>query len=100
MLFNKKCKCFWRWSCFDSDDLCFKTGSLRVEVKKGISTKRCLQKQLLMLMITAISKDSKVDKGIFNYKWCGTSIPIDTTGKTYSDLVTEINKIDGVQASL
>ena len=27
-------------------------------------------------------------------------IPIDTTGKTYSEIVTEINKISGVQASL
>src|SRR5574344_2333505 len=43
-----------------------------------------------------VTKDSKINMG--NLTINGTSI--DTTNKSYSDLVTEINKISGVQASL
>ncbi|WP_141051253.1 flagellar filament capping protein FliD [Aliarcobacter cryaerophilus] len=45
---------------------------------------------------TTVTKDSKINMG--NLTINGTSI--DTTNKSYSDLVTEINKISGVQASL
>ncbi len=87
---------------FDSDDLsALKTGSLRVEVKELAQKDVWQSKQFIDANGDAISKDSKVDKGILDIKLGGgTSIPIDTTGKTYSELVTEINKIDGVQASL
>src|SRR5574344_1238729 len=43
-----------------------------------------------------VTKDSKINMG--NLTINGTSI--DTTNKSYSDLVTEINKISGVQASI
>ena len=87
---------------FDSDDLsALKTGSLRVEVKELAQKDVWQSKPIVDADGKAISKDSKVDKGILDIKLGGgTSIPIDTTGKTYSELVTEINKIDGVQASL
>ena len=87
---------------FDSDDLsALKTGSMRVEVKELAQKDVWQSKQFIDANGDAISKDSKVDKGILDIKLGGgTSIPIDTTGKTYSELVTEINKIDGVQASL
>ena len=87
---------------FDSDDLsALKTGSLRVEVKELAQKDVWQSKQFIDANGDAISKDSKVDKGILDIKLGGgTSIPINTTGKTYSELVTEINKIDGVQASL
>ncbi|MCT7538927.1 flagellar filament capping protein FliD [Aliarcobacter cryaerophilus] len=87
---------------FDSDDLnALKTGSLRVEVKELAQKDVWQSKPIVDADGKAISKDSKVDKGILDIKLGGgTSIPINTTGKTYSELVTEINKIDGVQASL
>ena len=87
---------------FDSDDLsALKTGSMRVQVDKLAQKDVWQSKQFIDANGDAISKDSKVDKGILDIKLGGgTSIPIDTTGKTYSELVTEINKIDGVQASL
>ena len=85
---------------FDSDDLsALKTGSMRVQVTK-LAQKDVWQSNN-QFDGTTVTKDSKVDKGILDIKLGGgTSIPIDTTGKTYSELVTEINKIDGVQASL
>ncbi|MGJ0287104.1 flagellar filament capping protein FliD [Aliarcobacter cryaerophilus] len=87
---------------FDSDDLsALKTGSMRVQVTQLAQKDVWQSKQFIDANGDAISKDSKVDKGILDIKLGGgTSIPIDTTGKTYSELVTEINKIDGVQASL
>src|SRR5574344_738359 len=87
---------------FDSDDLsALKTGSLRVEVKELAQKDVWQSKEFIDATGDAISKDSKVDKGIVDIKLGGgKSIPIDTTGKTNSELVTEINKIDGVQASL
>ena len=87
---------------FDSDDLsALKTGSMRVEIQELAQKDVWQSKQFIDANGDAISKDSKVDKGILDIKLGGgTSIPIDTTGKTYSELVTEINKIDGVQASL
>jgi len=87
---------------FDSDDLStLKTGSMRVQVTQLAQKDVWQSKQFIDANGDAISKDSKVDKGILDIKLGGgTSIPIDTTGKTYSELVTEINKIDGVQPSL
>ena len=74
---------------------------MRVEVKELAQKDVWQSKPIVDADGKAISKDSKVDKGILDIKLGGgTSIPIDTTGKTYSELVTEINKIDGVQASL
>ena len=74
---------------------------MRVEVKELAQKDVWQSKQFIDANGDAISKDSKVDKGILDIKLGGgTSIPIDTTGKTYSELVTEINKISGVQASL
>src|SRR5690606_15388590 len=45
---------------------------------------------------TTVTKDTLVDQG--NLTINGSTI--DTNGKSYSDVVKEINKIDGVQASL
>lgn len=82
---------------FDSDDLSsLKTGSMRVQVQK-LAQKDVWQSDL----ITGKNKTDTVDQGILNIALgSGTSTPIDTNGKTYSQLVTEINKISGVQASL
>src|SRR5574344_2364342 len=79
---------------FDSDDLsALKTGSLRVEVKE-LAQKDVWQTNLFDG--ATVTKDSKINMG--NLTINGTSI--DTTNKSYSDLVTEINKISGVQASI
>ncbi|WP_419233987.1 flagellar filament capping protein FliD [Aliarcobacter cryaerophilus] len=79
---------------FDSDDLsALKTGSLRVEVKE-LAQKDVWQTKLFDG--ETVTKDSKINMG--NLTINGTSI--DTTNKSYSDLVTEINKISGVQASI
>ena len=84
---------------FDSDDLsALKTGSLRVEVKE-LAQKDVWQSN--QFDGTTVTKDSKVSKGDLTIKLgSGEAIPISTTDKSYSELVTEINKISGVQASL
>ena len=79
---------------FDSDDLSsLKTGSMRVQVQK-LAQKDVWQTNLFDG--ATVTKDSKINMG--NLTINGTSI--DTTNKSYSDLVTEINKISGVQASI
>ena len=79
---------------FDSDDLsALKTGSMRVEIQE-LAQKDVWQSR--QFDGTTVTKDSKINMG--NLTINGTSI--DTTNKSYSDLVTEINKISGVQASL
>lgn len=82
---------------FDSDDLsALKTGSMRVQVSQ-LAQKDVWQSD----SITGKNKTDTVDQGILNIALgSGTATPIDTNGKTYSQLVTEINKISGVQASL
>lgn len=76
---------------FDSDDLsALKTGSLSVKVEQ------LAQKDAWQTDIIAGSKTQAVDKGTLTIN--GTDI--DTTGKSYEDLVKEINKIGGVQATL
>ena len=84
---------------FDSDDLsALKTGSLRVEVKE-LAQKDVWQSR--QFDGTTVTKDSKINEGDLTIKLgSGQAIPISTTNKSYSELVTEINKIDGVQASL
>ncbi|MCT7508927.1 flagellar filament capping protein FliD [Aliarcobacter cryaerophilus] len=82
---------------FDSDDLsALKTGSMRVQVQK-LAQKDVWQSD----SIIGKNKTDTVDQGILNIALgSGAATPIDTNGKTYSQLVTEINKISGVQASL
>ncbi|WP_148623396.1 flagellar filament capping protein FliD [Aliarcobacter cryaerophilus] len=82
---------------FDSDDLSsLKTGSMRVQVSQ-LAQKDVWQSD----SITGKNKIDTVDQGILNIALgSGAATPIDTNGKTYSQLVTEINKISGVQASL
>ncbi|WP_066154101.1 flagellar filament capping protein FliD [Aliarcobacter cryaerophilus] len=82
---------------FDSDDLsALKTGSMRVQVSQ-LAQKDVWQSD----SITGKNKTDTVDQGILNIALgSGAATPIDTNGKTYSQLVTEINKISGVQASL
>ena len=84
---------------FDSDDLsALKTGSLRVEVKE-LAQKDVWQSR--QFDGTTVTKDSKINEGDLTIKLgSGEAIPISTTDKSYSELVTEINKISGVQASL
>ena len=84
---------------FDSDDLsALKTGSMRVQVTK-LAQKDVWQSN--PFDGTTVTKDSKVSKGDLTIKLgSGEAIPISTTDKSYSELVTEINKISGVQASL
>ncbi|MCT7573721.1 flagellar filament capping protein FliD [Aliarcobacter butzleri] len=82
---------------FDSDDLsALKAGSLNVKVKKLAQKDVWQSKQFVDVNGKAISKDSLVNQGTLKIN--GT--PINTANKSYSDLVTEINKIDGVQGSL
>ncbi|UYF43092.1 flagellar filament capping protein FliD [Aliarcobacter cryaerophilus] len=83
---------------FDSDDLsALKTGSMRVQVQE-LAQKDVWQSD----SITDKNKTDTVDKGILNIALGSSAVatPINTNGKTYSQLVTEINKISGVQASL
>lgn len=84
---------------FDSDDLsALKTGSMRVEIQE-LAQKDVWQSN--PFDGTTVTKDSKVSKGDLTIKLgSGEAIPISTTDKSYSELVTEINKISGVQASL
>ena len=84
---------------FDSDDLsALKTGSMRVEIQE-LAQKDVWQSR--QFDGTTVTKDSKVSKGDLTIKLgSGEAIPISTTDKSYSELVTEINKISGVQASL
>lgn len=79
---------------FDSDDLsALKTGSMRVQVDE-LAQKDVWQSGLFDG--PTVTKDTLVDQG--NLTINGSTI--DTNGKSYSDVVKEINKIDGVQASL
>ncbi|MCT7566451.1 flagellar filament capping protein FliD [Aliarcobacter butzleri] len=79
---------------FDSDDLsALKAGSLNVKVEQ-LARKDVWQSK--QFDGTTTTKSSLVNQGTLSIN--GTSI--DTTNKSYSDLVTEINKIDGVQGSL
>ena len=79
---------------FDSDDLsALKTGSMRVQVDK-LAQKDVWQSGLFDG--TTVTKDTLVDQGNLTIN----GVSIDTNGKSYSDVVKEINKIDGVQASL
>lgn len=79
---------------FDSDDLsALKSGSLSVKVEQLAQKDVWQSKQFDG---TTTTKSSLVNQGTLSIN--GTSI--DTTNKSYSDLVSEINKISGVQASL
>ncbi|MDX4066448.1 flagellar filament capping protein FliD [Aliarcobacter skirrowii] len=79
---------------FDAPDLnLLKNGSMRVQVDK-LAQKDVWQSGLFDG--PTVTKDTLVDQG--NLTINGTTI--DTNGKSYSDVVKEINKIDGVQASL
>ncbi|MFX4237442.1 flagellar filament capping protein FliD [Aliarcobacter butzleri] len=79
---------------FDSDDLsALKSGSLSVKVEQ-LAKKDVWQSN--QFDGKTVTKDSLVNKGTLEIN--GT--PIDTNNKSYSDLVSEINKIDGVQASI
>ncbi|MFW2585106.1 flagellar filament capping protein FliD [Aliarcobacter butzleri] len=79
---------------FDSDDLsALKSGTLSVKVEQ-LAQKDVWQSE--QFDGTTTTKSSLVNQGTLSIN--GTSI--DTTNKSYSALVTEINKISGVQASL
>ena len=79
---------------FDSDDIsALKNGTLSVKVEQ-LAQKDVWQTN--QFDGTTVTKDSKVNQGTLTIN--GTNI--DTTNKSYSDLVKEINKIDGVQASI
>ncbi|MCT7588362.1 flagellar filament capping protein FliD [Aliarcobacter butzleri] len=79
---------------FDADDLsALKSGTLSVKVEK-LAKKDVWQTN--QFDGTTVTKDSKVNQGTLTIN--GTNI--DTNNKSYSDLVKEINKIDGVQASI
>ncbi|MCT7522006.1 flagellar filament capping protein FliD [Aliarcobacter cryaerophilus] len=84
---------------FDSDDLsALKTGSMRVEVSK-LAQKDVWQSR--QFDGTTVTKDTKLNEGDLTIKLgAGDSISISTTNKSYNELVTEINKISGVQASI
>ncbi|WP_066356264.1 flagellar filament capping protein FliD [Aliarcobacter skirrowii] len=84
---------------FDSDDLSsLKAGSLSVKVTQ-LAQKDVWQSR--QFDGTTVTKDSKINEGDLTIKLgSGQAIPISTTDKSYSELVTEINKISGVQASL
>lgn len=79
---------------FDAEDVnTLKTGSMRVQVQK-LAQKDVWQSN--QFDGTNITKDSMVDQG----KLTINGKEIDTTGMTYKELAVEINKIDGVQASI
>ncbi|MDX4027066.1 flagellar filament capping protein FliD [Aliarcobacter skirrowii] len=79
---------------FDAPDLnLLKNGSMRVQVDE-LAQKDVWQSGLFDG--PTVTKDTLVNQG--NLTINGSTI--DTNGKSYSDVVKEINKIDGVQASL
>lgn len=79
---------------FDAEDVnTLKTGSMRVQVEQ-LAQKDVWQSGKFDGINT--TKDSMVDQG----KLTINGKEIDTTGMTYKELATEINKIDGVQASI
>lgn len=79
---------------FDAEDInSLKNGSMNVKVEQ-LAQKDVWQSGLFDG--TTTTKDSLVNQGDLTIN--GTTI--DTNGKSYSDLVKEINKIDGVDASL
>ncbi|MCG3655555.1 flagellar filament capping protein FliD [Aliarcobacter butzleri] len=79
---------------FDSDDLsALKSGSLSVKVEQLAQKDVWQSKQFDG---TTTTKSSLVNQGTLTIN----GAEIDTSDKSYSDLVTEINKIDGVQASI
>ena len=83
---------------FDSDDLsALKTGSLRVEVKE-LAQKDVWQSGEIKKADISIPLAGKGDLTI--KLGSADAIPIPTEGKSYNEIVTEINKISGVQASL
>lgn len=76
---------------FDSDDLSsLKTGSLSVKVEQ------LAQKDAWQTATISGSKSQEVNQGILTIN----GNDIDTAGKSYEDVVKEINKIGGVEASL
>jgi flagellar hook-associated protein 2 len=79
---------------FDADDLsALKNGTLSVKVEQ-LAQKDVWQTN--QFDGDTVTKDDLVNQGTLTIN--GTDI--DTSDKSYSDLVTEINKIDGVQASI
>ncbi|QNM87883.1 flagellar filament capping protein FliD [Arcobacter cryaerophilus gv. pseudocryaerophilus] len=83
---------------FDSDDLsALKTGSLRVEVKE-LAQKDVWQSGEIKKADISIPLAGKGDLTI--KLGSADAIPIPTEGKSYNEILTEINKISGVQASL
>ncbi|MFW0696558.1 flagellar filament capping protein FliD [Aliarcobacter butzleri] len=79
---------------FDSDDIsALKNGTLSVKVEQ-LAQKDVWQTN--QFDGDTVTKDSLVNKGTLTIN----GAEIDTSDKSYSDLVTEINKIDGVQASI
>ena len=83
---------------FDSDDLsALKTGSMRVQVtqlaQKDVWQTTTFNKDTLNQPLTG-KGTLTLSLGDKNFD------PIETEGKTYSQIVAEINKISGVQASL
>ncbi|MFW2565044.1 flagellar filament capping protein FliD [Aliarcobacter butzleri] len=79
---------------FDSDDLsALKSGSFSVKVEQLAQKDVWQSKQFDG---TTTTKSSLVNQGTLTIN----GAEIDTSDKSYSDLVTEINKIDGVQASI
>jgi len=76
---------------FDTDDLSsLKVGTLSVKVEQ------LAQKDVWQSNLISGSKSDIINQGKLTIN--GTNI--DTTGQSYEDIVKEINKIDGVQASL
>src|SRR5574344_273033 len=82
---------------FDSDDLsALKTGSISVKVEK-LATKDVWQSNKFGGETVAITQDTKVNAGILKINGAPD---INTKDMTYKELVTSINTIDGVQASI
>ena len=82
---------------FDSDDLsALKTGSISVKVEK-LATKDVWQSNKFGGETVAITQDTKVNAGILKINGAPD---INTKDMTYKELVTAINTIDGVQASI
>jgi len=76
---------------FDTDDLsALKVGTLSVKVEQ------LAQKDVWQSNLISGSKSDIINQGQLTIN--GTNI--DTTGQSYEDIAKEINKIDGVQASL
>jgi flagellar hook-associated protein 2 len=81
---------------FDAPDVSLLSEGVTTVDIKNLAQKDAYQSN----SVTAATKDLDIDAGNLDITVGGVLTSIDTTGKTYEELATEIEKISGVNASL